>query len=315
MSSTLSRPTSSGPAGTAVAAEILAHVRSSGVGDASGTWAWLRQHRQTVLVEALLGDDPAALDSTLASFFRQEFTWGLVSPPDSIDDDLKVWREFTDNRPVAELTSPTIGQPQGQVVDGTFILPDAPRHDYLARQIASLTMDAARPTILEIGGGYGGLAWFLSRRLPHRCHIDCDLPTTLALAYYYLRLGAPELRVEWHTGGEIDTSGADVILVPATFREDIRCGADVACNFISLSEMARSDVDAYLRIIQTNGPRFFLHHNANVWPFEKSKFDHVEVMASQFPIDGDRYREIFRAISPWSGSTGRIREFLYERRG
>ena len=181
--------------------------------------------------------------------------------------------------------------------------PDQPRHDYFALKIANLHPR----TVLEIGGGYGGLALQLSRRMKIK-YINIDLPETLYLINFFLsEIG---LDVKW----AIDhIPEADVVLVPADRKHLLKTQIVLVFNSNSLSEMGKQTVAEYCNFINTIWkPKHFLHQNSNVLLFPNSP-RHIEVLARDFPIRGD-YREIYRAIAPWQGAGGRYREFLYERK-
>ena len=77
--------------------------------------------------------------------------------------------------------------------------------------------------------------------------------------------------------------------------------------------MARDTVFNYFALLNRLGPGFILHENSNWLLFQDSE-RHVEVLASEFPVDGSKYLEIAAAISPWRGAGGRYREYLFARK-
>ena len=51
-------------------------------------------------------------------------------------------------------------------------------------------------------------------------------------------------------------------------------------------------------------------NNANVLLFPNSE-RHIEVLSSEFKIDNEKYLKISSSLAPWTGGSGRHREYLY----
>lgn len=280
---------------------------------ADGEWKWIHDNKKQSYMKALQQNDREALATILSNLFRMDASYGLIScdvteNPVALESslllDIDAWKEFTEQDDMSYLSMPNVGNPYGASIDDTLICCDQPRHDYFALKIKSLEPE----TVLEIGGGYGGLALQLSRRAKVQ-YINCDLPETLYLAYYFLSRAGK--RVEW----AIDEwpQDAEMIFVPANKKEKVPDEIDLVFNANSLSEMSRETVQDYLQSINnTWKPRYFLHQNSNFLLFPDSP-RHVEVLARDFPIDKTQYSEVYRAIALWQGAGGRYREFLYER--
>lgn len=294
---------------TEIAEEILRiHAKLKKVLMADGEWKWINENKKQKYIKALQQNNPDTLAAILANVFQEDASYGFYTyETDSLKagmcSDLAVWREFTQRNDISSLSMPDVGNPHGITVEGTLIAPFQPRHDYYAQKIESLSPK----TVLEIGGGYGGLALQLSRRSNVK-YIDCDLPETLYVAYYFLKKAG--LNAKW----AIDTwPNARIVLVPAN-RKKIIPKVNLVFNALSFSEMGRKTVDDYFRSINNVWkPRYIFHQNSNVLLFPDSP-RHIEVLARDFPID-KKYREIYRAVSPWQGGSGRYREYLYDRDG
>ncbi|TSC87196.1 MAG: hypothetical protein G01um10148_301 [Parcubacteria group bacterium Gr01-1014_8] len=290
-----------------IAEEILRiHSKLKKVFMADGEWKWINENKKKNYIKALRDNNPDALAAILANLFQEDASYGFYTyETDSLQAgiraDLAVWNEFVEQNDISPLSMPDVGNPHGIVVGGVLVAPFQPRHDYCAQKIHSL----GPKTVLEIGGGYGGLALQLSRRSNVK-YIDCDLPETLYVAYYFLKKAG--LNVKW----AIDTwPDAPIVLVPANRKKLIQ-KADLVFNGLSFSEMGRETVDGYFKFINNVWkPRYIFHQNSNILLFPNSP-RHIEVLARDFPI-GKIYREIYRAISPWQGGSGRYREYLYER--
>lgn len=217
--------------------------------------------------------------------------------------DLDAWREFTEQGDLSILETSDIGSPKGIKANGVFISHDQPRFNYHALRIKTLNPKS----VLEIGGGYGGLALQLLRMTNVR-YIDIDLPETLYLTYYFLAKSGMD--VKW----AVDSFPvADVVLVPAGRKEILKGQFDVVFNSYSLSEMGKQSSDEYIDLINTQWqPKYFFHENSNFLLYPNSE-RHIEILARDFPIDKAKYHKVYQAVSPWQGSGGRGREFFYER--
>lgn len=313
-----------------IAEEILAiHKQIYQISPASGEWKWINQNKKQSYFEVLEKGDGKSLAQILVNFFREEAVYGLISSSyqalNSIEAardlesqillDLDVWREFTDqdNADLPILDAPRVGNPYGVFDKNVLILVDQPRHDYFAKKIENLCSQIStdRPTVLEIGGGYGGLCVQLFRRINNLRYIDCDLPETLYLAYYFLRK-ALNKKIVWALDGKTEGLLADIILVPAMNYNAIIAPVDLIFNGNSLSEMAEETVANYMELLHRLRPSYFLHQNSNFVLFPDSP-RHIEVIASQFPINRNLYQEMYRAVAPWQGAGGRYREFLYKK--
>jgi hypothetical protein len=109
--------------------------------------------------------------------------------------------------------------------------------------------DLERPRILEIGGGYGGLAWFLTRIVPHATYTIVDLPSSLVHSGCYLTVAQSTHPVRLSDGTAAET-GKEIELVPNTVAEAlIGRRFDLAINTISFAEMAAEVVRGYADLI------------------------------------------------------------------
>ena len=127
--------------------------------------------------------------------------------------------------------------------------------------------------IIEIGGGFGGLAYHLMQVFEGRVrYIIVDLPESLAFSAIYLTTLFPDL--DNHLAGETgaislgETSG--FTFVPNMDHERIALDgrdADLVINTLSLSEMSDAQIDDYCRSaarwIGSRGIFFEQNHQSN----------------------------------------------------
>jgi putative sugar O-methyltransferase len=175
------------------------------------------------------------------------------------------------------------------------------------------TTGRERHRFVEIGGGYGGLALQVLRRMQSVQFVNCDLLEGLYISYYFLRK-ATDKSIAWAlTDAPVSSYEADVVLVPADNDRSITGPIDVVINCNSLSEMAKETLGHYMARLHQWKPSFFLHQNSNFVLFPNS-VRHIEVPASEYPLDRSAFEEVYRAMAPWQGAGGRYREFLYRHR-
>jgi len=108
----------------------------------------------------------------------------------------------------------------------------------------------APPVVLEIGAGYGALAYRLARLVPNIRYVVVDLPESLAFSAIYLTTLFPEAAVEFvDIGGrcaQLDQPGFSFVS-NAAFAPDLlgSSAIDLALNTMSLGEMSDRQVETY----------------------------------------------------------------------
>lgn len=109
-----------------------------------------------------------------------------------------------------------------------------------------LTLD--RPTFLEIGGGYGGLASAILQMVPGSLYIICDLPESLMFSALYLQLIGKDVFVADTPERLAALPENGVVVMPNylfSFLVKLRSPVDLAINTLSLSEMNRHQIATY----------------------------------------------------------------------
>lgn len=296
---------------------------------AGGEWNWIQENKQKEYKKVLSEGDKESLIQMYRNFFRNQISFG-ISAPDSESDlarkelvndtllDVDTWKEFCEDASIEKLNSPWIGNPFGITVEGSLVLYNSCRHYYHATKLKALTEHKKRPVIFEIGGGYGGVFYYLNQITDSFCYIVCDLMETLFTNYYYTQKWSyashKNIKIKWALDGRInlnEIASYDLILVPSNSHNHIDVGFDIAYNANSFSEMSYQDVKDYFTTIDRNEPEYIFHQNSNYNLWETSSRGHTEVLAKDFPIP-QGYQLVYQAISPWTGAGGRYREYLYQ---
>jgi hypothetical protein len=242
-------------AASSVVDDVLRAYDRWGVGPEVGAeWGKIRREARAVFHAALAQRDTATLEAlltpllnrvTLPAEIKADEWFGIVSPSSHPDDE-PAWRRILgEDANTARLEYP--GDPPGNM------WPDAPRHDAEAYILIGC---ACR--IIEIGGGYGGLAFHLYQHDPECLrYVGIDLADTLYLAYAFLAPKMPAGTVS--LGYDPD---AAISLVPSHDIPPLE-GYEAVVNYRSFGEMEPAEIARYFRLIETWAPQWVIHENAS----------------------------------------------------
>jgi putative sugar O-methyltransferase len=246
---------------------------------------WQEQTKGSLkpVMEALRTRDLQALQRMYENFFRDPCSAGLIAPRRmskdyfgaTIEDAhrqhylidslyrIEHWKHKTGGcYKINDLAGPAIGNPFGVMFDGTLIRMGSDYQHYCAHRIRHL-LAPGPATVMEIGGGYGGLAYYLLRDRPRTSYIDFDLPESCALTAYYILKAFPELKVLLY--GEARTascamSGTDVALLPVFELAKMPGGsADLVFSSHSMSDLPTVAMDSYMSEIARVSRGHFLY--------------------------------------------------------
>jgi hypothetical protein len=226
--------------------------------------------------------------------------------------------DLTGNDNSRALAVPAIGNAWGYVIDKQLVMPGACRHNYFAHQARALLSDVpGAPVVAEIGGGFGGFAYFLLSTPGRYRYVDFDLPEILLVQQYYLLSAFPEKKFLLYGEQQVefgrDLESNDVMLMPNFELPNLPDNSvDFFINTGSLSEMDYATVEEYIAQI-TRTCRLYLFHDNSDRAVPKGG-GHIEVPSSRFPIPEKTLKRIYKAKSPWVGLGDRMREHLYRRR-
>ncbi len=107
--------------------------------------------------------------------------------------------------------------------------------------------------VIEIGGGYGGLARVFKIMNPGLSYTIVDLPESLFFAQVFLSLNFPNAKIHYLNENEnIDPDEFDFVLIPVQFCRAVKDGKyDICINSGSLQEMTDIAVNFWMNFIQT----------------------------------------------------------------
>lgn len=295
---------------------------------------WLPIYRQQLgpVMHALESHNIKALRAMYQNFYRDPCSTGLAGLPANmrrcyfgsviknryrhlfltdVVHRYELWKQETGHQFTTQvLTSPDIGNPYGYFVDNLFIKGGSDYQHFYATKIAALLKDANSQTVVELGGGFGGMAYYLIRDNPRVTYVDLDLPENTALASYYLLKAFPRLPTLLYGEANLSSetlSAYRIVLMPSfEIQKLLRKSVAVSFNSYSLAEMSRSTIDEYIGHITriTNGYFLQINHTRN-----------AVVTADNFGIEKYGFRLLERKVAGWTlglNPKADEYEFLYQ---
>lgn len=296
----------------------------------SREWLPIYSKYMAKVSRALLECDITNLKKMYENFFRDPLSTGLhglhfemvetymnpSAPPTQVALEAygKVAMQYANNfllncRDVSikALERPPIGNPYGYSLDNITVFPCAEYHLCFARKIGALLSGVQSPVVMELGGGFGGMAYYLLRDYPSVQYIGIDLPENAALQAYYLMSYFPNLKIRLFGEENFGDSADYNVLIMPNFA--IEClpenSVNLSFNSYSLAEMSVDSINNYINLICQITRDFILHLNHVYW----------EVSSDNFPIDFSKFQLLFRNPTMWGKDAGHYsldhHEFLY----
>jgi hypothetical protein len=308
-----------------IAKEILSSYHFIGESkEKSGEWGYIDENKRHDFLEALQSNNEILLADSLVNFFIDNSSYGIITPASSelnessldvILDDVDSAIEFGGlrNFDSMKLMIGSSGNPFGLLLeDDSIIQLDSPRHFYYAQLMDNISRRSNKKSIIEIGGGFGGLVRIFRTFNKVNTYYIIDLIETGIIAYYFLKRS--NIPVEIVTTYPLDAKSGVVYIIPSNIYKEIKYSdVGLVVNFNSFSEMSIPVVDEYFDFIQkTIEPDFILHQNSNFLLFPDSE-RHVEYLSDDFPVDKKKYELSSKFISPFHGGGGRYRIYSYSR--
>jgi hypothetical protein len=271
---------------------------------ASGWWTQVQSDSLDAVIQALKRGNTTMLGRMYSNFFRDPCAAGLVQIPfgmrnayfnQEIGDSygyaylgavlarLDYWStHMGESVPLSRLAGPNIGNPFGAMIDGTLVRPGAEYQHYCAAREQSFLHAGDRSCVVEIGGGYGGMAYYLLRDQPGIAYIDFDTPESIALTSYYLLKAFPSLKSVLYGEqdvAEVVTSGGAIALMPLFEMSKLRASvADVTFSSNAISDLSQDVLKEYLRVIERSTSGVFIYVG------KRSTADLISEIASSWTV-------------------------------
>jgi len=239
------------------------------------------------------GDSPATymgIGQALADKSRAHIAHDLFNKYDLLTADLPpMWH-------LSEFPIPGSPYQKGIEHKGKVVSPDLLRYQqaisnlYLVKALDRIVGISPRPTICEIGAGYGLLAGNLINAIGNCRYVIVDLPQTIFTAGAYLALNCPEKSIYLVNEGDTPETLAeslqahDFVLCPAAFYEKLsRIAFGLVINVLSFQEMPQAVIEHYARFFSER-TEYIYSDNWGAHPWNKELHRDVEA------ILGDYYR-------------------------
>jgi putative sugar O-methyltransferase len=148
-----------------------------------------------------------------------------------------------------------------------------------------------RLTVIEIGAGWGGLAYQFKTLCPNTTYVIVDLPPTLLFSMVYLKAMFPDstARICGETPTEELFNGPDApdfVFVPAFAAPDTRFPTpDLAINVASFQEMTSEQVTGYVNILADAGCERIYSLNRDRSPYNVELSSVTELLATRYRVE------------------------------
>jgi hypothetical protein len=309
-----------------IVGELIAQLNTSRVTTSvgGGEWAWIGENQRAGYLESIDTADTEKLSGYLLNPLSMDTAYGLITPVDmnapsdarsnDFQKDLETYKDSSGTHQLEDLVHPILlPHPFESFTQEFCCYPDSPRHAYSAKRINGIIGTSG--VGLEIGGGYGGLLYYLNKFGYSGKLINCDLVETLLIAYIFLRVNGIAVKLcltteDYQTAFE---SNAKVLLITPEVLDKLSVidNLQFVFNSRSLSEMARSQSTTYLSQINENfQPKLVFLENAE-WVEYPDSIRHVEVTQDEFAAQLSNYRLMENSKSKFMGGAGRYSERIY----
>ena len=258
--------------------------------------------------------DVEALTKKLENFCRNSLSTSIMGGEEAflsfvniksqepwLQHNLEVWIGLVDGKAtIEEAAMPPIGNPYGYDVEGHIINWNSFVNHGRAFRCLRLLEDQTHPVVAEIGGGFGGFAYYLLRKNRPLTYINFDLPENLLISSYYLSMAFPEKKILLYDSSSMSLDRIvleeyDAVMMPNFMLPYLQDkSVELFINTISFSEMEYDTICEYFFQIDRIGARYFYHENLACHPEYKG---YPSVL---FP-NCQNFRQLFASFSPWQG--------------
>ncbi len=297
----------------------------------SNEWLPLYEKPLKEVITALTNRDIDNLSRIYSNFWRDSCSAGLIGLPVDMEKHFfgaqieqrykmlylndalyryKLWHSLLGKtHSIANLDSPLIGNPYGFFIEDKFIKAGADYQHYYATEIGRLIKAETSKCVVEMGGGFGGMAYYLIRDNPDLKYIDLDLPENMALTAYYLLRTFPDKKILLFGEEELSAESIqkhDIIIMPSFEIGNLPTNStSLVFNSYSLAEMSKETIDTFIaeftRLIYGKG--YFLHVNHN---------KNSVVVADDFGVNPAQFDLLSKTPAMWNkGRNSRMDEYEY----
>jgi len=192
---------------------------------------------------------------------------------------------------LGSLEEPSLGRPIVVTHRGRRISQDLCNS---VHELGSMLEDPATPpvtSVIELGSGYGRVAWAFLQAFPQTRYVLVDIPPALAVAQRYLTTLFPKLRTFSFRSFEDPAAAAEEIreaqlafITPNQLARLPSLEAQLFVNISSLHEMRIEQIDFYLREVDRHCAGAFY---TKQWRSSTNPFDGVVITREDYSIPED----------------------------
>jgi len=256
-----------------------------------GRWELNFAHTCPELSKMAAQDDLLGITEILNNFWRHGistyFLGGKIAfenykkclETQSLLHNFQVWKYSTEYKVnLLDVAMPLIGNPWGIRIQDKLLNPGFFPNHHKAWKMNNLLKNRCNPIVAEIGGGYGAFAYYLLTMNHDVTYINFDLPETLLVSSYQLKMAFPDRRILLFDDPNMPLDKSifdkyDIILMPNFMIPRITDNSiDLFYNTISLSEMFFPTISEYFKQIDRCGNAFFYNENVAHVPLDYDGF-------------------------------------------
>jgi putative sugar O-methyltransferase len=176
-----------------------------------------------------------------------------------------------------------VGSPRKFSIPLNYISDAGIRHSYYLAAFRRLVKPKIH-SVLEIGGGFGGLCNLLMRETEIDTYYSVDLPENLLLQNYYLHENGHQV-LPWSARTKRDLNAPCIFLLNGDEISDLDCQIDLLINTMSMQHMTQKNLEFYFHHINRLRIQFMYLVNRNTIR------DETDVKLENYPIP-ETYRNV-----------------------
>ena len=185
-----------------------------------------------------------------------------------LETNIRIWYYGLEKHvDIRELQDNGVGAPLSISLDGVQMHANTLFNHSRMSGFKRLLKGVDKPVLAEIGGGYGGCGYFISKDITNSTYINFDIPEILLVSSYYLSSQFPGKKILCYEGLEMDLSpdrirSYDIVLLPNFMIERFPSeSVDLFFNTISMGEIEEVIVNNYIEQIARISKKYFYHEN------------------------------------------------------
>jgi len=295
-----------------------------GIPNADGEWNWINDKYRSDYLQSIYDKNFVLLKEFLLNPLSAQVAYGIITPIETDNSkvefgsnfkaDLELYKRIYGVNGLEDLMhDELLHHPWSKQTEFFRTYPDSPRHAHFARQIIEIS-DTSKIGV-EIGGGYGGMIYFLFKFGFKGKIVNCDLLETLLIAYVFLSLNCVDVELCLTREQFLDAfnKGTDVILITPNLFDSLNSLSEIefVFNSRSFSEMSASQSSYYLgEVSNTLKPKFIISENAEELLYPDSD-RHVEKIQDELANDMNDYVLVSKTRTYFIGGTGRYTTRVY----